>query len=234
MSMRLSGCGELGDDGVEHRLVGGWRTATFGRSTSRSNAVSTEVPVISGLCAEAMVAAPIQRSGNSKALENRSTSAHEEQRRVRAVLHDLSEVAGVVDVVVGDEDVTHIGRIDQPEHAAQPLRPVGDGAGVDDHRLGAADHHRVQVHAAARREAPPAPDGSPRRRSHQRGLDQRGCLARTAPPRWSGCPSRAAAPRAGTSEAEATATTGTATTNAAVTPSAMASITGRQLRRAAL
>ena len=54
--VRLRGAGETMASSTAWSGAG--CTATFGRSTSRSNAVSTEVPVISGLCAEAMVAAP--------------------------------------------------------------------------------------------------------------------------------------------------------------------------------
>ena len=60
--------------------------------------------------------------------------------------HHLVEVAAVVDVVVGEEDPPHVLRLDERERVLQPLLAVRRRAGVDDHRLRAADDHRVQVH----------------------------------------------------------------------------------------
>ena len=62
-------------------------TSTFGRSTSRSNAVSTEAPVISGLCAEAMVVAPNARTSSTDVPE--------------ASAGEAGEVVGVASRLVG-------------------------------------------------------------------------------------------------------------------------------------
>ncbi len=64
---------------------------------------------------------------------------------VRAGVHHLLEVARVVDVVVGQVHPSHVLGLDQGEHVLEPLRPVRDRAGVEDHRLRAEDHHGVQV-----------------------------------------------------------------------------------------
>ena len=70
--------------------------------------------------------------------------AHE--LRVRARGHRLVEVAGVVDVVVREEDPAHVFGLHEREHVFEPLLAVRGRAGVDDHRLLAQDHHRVDVH----------------------------------------------------------------------------------------
>ena len=51
------------------------------------------------------------------------------------------EVAGVVDVVVADEHPAHVLGLDEAEHVVEVLLAVLGDAGVDDDRLGAADHH---------------------------------------------------------------------------------------------
>ena len=85
-------------------------------------------------------------SGKSKQFVWRSTMAQlHTSCGVRAARQRLVEVAGVVDVVVGQEDPPHVLRLDQREHVLQPLLTVRGGAGVDDHRLLAEDHHRVEV-----------------------------------------------------------------------------------------
>ena len=67
------------------------------------------------------------------------------QLRVRARGQCLVEVAGVVDIVVRQEDPPDILRLDEREHVLQPLFAVRGSAGVDDHRLLAEDDHRVDV-----------------------------------------------------------------------------------------
>ena len=53
------------------------------------------------------------------------------------------QVADVVVVVVGQEDPADVGRVDDREGGLDPLGAGQLVAGVDDHRLGAGDHHRV-------------------------------------------------------------------------------------------
>ena len=77
------------------------------------------------------------------ALDERPTR---HQRRVHADGHHLFEVAGVVDVVVGDEHPLHVFGLHEREGIVEPLLVIGDGPGVDDHRLGTGDDHRVDVH----------------------------------------------------------------------------------------
>src|SRR5205085_4936020 len=55
------------------------------------------------------------------------------------------EIAGVVDIVVRQEHPADVLRLDEGEHVTHPLLPVGRSAGVDDDRLLAEDHHRVDV-----------------------------------------------------------------------------------------
>ena len=69
-----------------------------------------------------------------------------DQRRIRARRQRLIQVAGVIDIIVGQEDPTHIGRLDQREHVLQPLTTIRRRAGVDDDRLRPPDHHRVDEH----------------------------------------------------------------------------------------
>ena len=105
----------------------------------------------------------IRASGNSNALVCRSLIA-QVATSVAFVhaRHHLFEVAGVVDVVVRQVHPAHVRRVDQAEHVVEPLPPVGDRAGVDDHWLLTHDHHRVQVHGEWLRRVRPAPGGSPR------------------------------------------------------------------------
>ena len=85
-------------------------------------------------------------SGNSKQFVCRSIIAQlHTSCAFGHARHRLVEVAGVVDVVVRQEDPPHVLGLDEREHVLQPLLAVGEGAGVDDHRLRAEDHHRVQV-----------------------------------------------------------------------------------------
>ncbi len=69
-----------------------------------------------------------------------------DERRVRAQLEHHVEVAGVIGVVVGEEDPLHVLRLDEPEDLLGPRLAQQLGVGVDDHRLGALDHERVDVH----------------------------------------------------------------------------------------
>jgi AcrR family transcriptional regulator len=86
-------------------------------------------------------------------LANRSTSA---QLATSVALghagHHLREVAGVVAVVVREEHPPHVFGGDDREGVGQPLLAVRDGTGVDDHRLGSGDHHRVDVDGQRRAE----------------------------------------------------------------------------------
>jgi hypothetical protein len=65
---------------------------------------------------------------------------------VRARRHHLVEVAGVVDVIMRKEHPTDVLGLDEGEDVAEPLRAVRWRAGVDDHRLFAQDHHRVDLY----------------------------------------------------------------------------------------
>jgi hypothetical protein len=58
----------------------------------------------------------------------------------------------VIGVVVGQEDPTHIGQVDQGSQVGEPGVAVRDRPSVDDHRLGTTDHQRVQVHRQRRPE----------------------------------------------------------------------------------
>ena len=57
----------------------------------------------------------------------------------------MVQVARVVDVLVGQENPTHIVRFDEREHVVQPCLAVGRCAGIDDDWLAAEDHHRIEV-----------------------------------------------------------------------------------------
>ena len=61
-----------------------------------------------------------------------------------ASVHEGVEVAGVVDVVVADEDPADVVGLDEAEHVGQELVAVLGHAGVDDDRLSGPDHHRVE------------------------------------------------------------------------------------------
>ena len=67
-----------------------------------------------------------------------------DESRIGARLHDLDQIARVVDVVVGDVYPTDLLRLDDREHILEPLLPVRRRPGVDDDRLGAFDDQRVQ------------------------------------------------------------------------------------------
>ena len=66
------------------------------------------------------------------------------------MLEHQVEVAGVVGVVVGEEDPLHVLRLDEAEDLLGPRLAQQLGVGVDDHRLGALDHERVDVHGDGR------------------------------------------------------------------------------------
>lgn len=63
--------------------------------------------------------------------------------RVRARRQRLVEIPNVIDVIVRYEDPTDVLRFDQREYVLQPLFAICGGAGIDDHRLLAEDHHRI-------------------------------------------------------------------------------------------
>ena len=139
------------------------RTAR-GWSASRTPAVATPCSVRSPMSKDSP--SMIQRQRCERELEavrvalDHRPVAH--QLRVRARGHHLVEVAGVVDVVVREEDPPHVLRLDEREHVLQPLLAVRRRAGVDDHRLGrrGSPSSSGTRRAAARVRA--APGGSPR------------------------------------------------------------------------
>lgn len=59
--------------------------------------------------------------------------------------HRLIKVAAVIDIIVRQEDPADVVGLNKGEHVAQPLLAVGGRAGVDDHRLFAEDHHRIEI-----------------------------------------------------------------------------------------
>ena len=65
------------------------------------------------------------------------------ERGVRAQLERVEQAAGVVAVVVGEEDPAHVLRLDEREDLLEPELAVDRGTGVDDHGLGASDQHGV-------------------------------------------------------------------------------------------
>jgi hypothetical protein len=68
----------------------------------------------------------------------------DDQRRVRTRRHQRVQVAGVIDVVMADEEPTDVGGIDEAEHVSEELVSVRGLARVHHDGLLAADHHRVQ------------------------------------------------------------------------------------------
>ena len=74
-----------------------------------------------------------------------------QQGRVRAEVEHRVEVAEVVVVVVRQEDPADVLGLDDGEDVLQPLVTAEQHAGVDDHRLAAADDRAVGADEAARR-----------------------------------------------------------------------------------
>jgi len=60
--------------------------------------------------------------------------------RARTGVESDTEVAGVVRIVIGQEDPPHVVRVDEAEDLFDPSVTEAGGARVDDHRLGALDH----------------------------------------------------------------------------------------------
>ena len=70
---------------------------------------------------------------------------HEEVRdelAVRALLEDLHDRAGVVAVLVADEQPLHVLRLDQGKRLLKEGLAVHAGERVDQHRFFAPQHHR--------------------------------------------------------------------------------------------
>ena len=76
-----------------------------------------------------------------------------DQRGVRAAVESVEQPAGVVTVVVRQEDPTDVFGLDDREDLLEPELSMYRCTGVDDDRLGATDDHRIDrdVHAGSAR-----------------------------------------------------------------------------------
>ena len=81
------------------------------------------------------------------------------------------QVADVVVIVVGQEDPADVGRVDDGERGLHPLVPGQLVAGVDDHRLGTGDDHRVERDVRAGRSGHELGDHEGVGRHAVRGVD---------------------------------------------------------------